>query len=365
MRRKPSEPTAGEAGDRESRFPLEPCPGLCIVIVSYGRPVDIGRCLASLARSRWRNFAVFICENAGGLAFERLCDELTDEGGPLEPIAAEAGGLDRSSGRLAAISRFRLRGTAVPVWVGAASENLGYGGGVNAWIERFRAEPGWEAVLVLNPDTDVDPDCLMELMAKAAEGYGMVGAALVSDHMPALISTYGLQWSRLTGRVVLVGHGLPAETEPSADLVMRLDAVSGACMLVTRAFIEEIGLMAEDYFLYMEDLDWGMRRGRQRIGIASRAVVRHVGGTAIGTAAGRRSASPLAVYLEARNLALYSRRHSRPLLLPLLLFTCLLFALRYLLGGAPSAARLTLCGLLDGFRGKTGRPDHLVPAADG
>jgi GT2 family glycosyltransferase len=127
-------------------------------------------------------------------------------------------------------------------------------------------------------------------------------------------------------------------------------------MLVTRAFIDEVGLMAEDYFLYMEDLDWGRRRGRHKIGVASGAVVRHVGGTSIGSATDRKAFSPLSVYLDCRNSILFSRRWAG-WRWPLHFLVGLLYVVRYLLYGSPEIARVALAGLVDGVRGKTGRPD--------
>lgn len=362
MRSEPRSPALPQTGEASvaSATPagldlLQPCAALCVIIVSYGRPDDVRRCLASLAHSRWSDLAIFICENAGPAAFEQLRAALVGENGVFQ--AGEAGpvGLDRPGGRLTQVASYQLRGTAIPVRIGQAADNLGYGGGVNAWLERLLGEPGWEAVLVLNPDTKVAETCLGELMAKAAEGYGMVGATLVFDNAPDRLVSYGLVWSRISGRVIAAGRNEPAGSEPSAKLLARLDTISGACILVTRAFVEDVGLMAEDYFLYMEDVDWGMRRGRHRIGFAVRAIVRHVGGTAIGSAVDPRRRSPLSIYLSARNAMLFSRRRSGLWSVTHLL-TELFYALRYLLIGAPAAARILLAGTIDGIRGKTGRP---------
>lgn len=326
-----------------------------MIIVSYGRPEDVGRCLASLARSLFSDFAVFICENGGQAAFQRLCQVLAEPDGPLEPASGASAVLDLPAGRLTATATYRLAATTVPVRVGLAIENLGYGGGVNAWVERLEPEPGWDAVLVLNPDTELDPACLGELMAKAAEGFGMVGAALVATDAPSSVSSYGLIWSRRTGRVIAAGRGLPIGSEPSPALLARLDAISGACVLVTRAFVADVGGMAEDYFLFMEDIDWGMRRGRHRIGVAARAIVRHLGGTTIGSVRERNRRSQLAVYLPARNSVLAARRWSRGLW-PAHVAVEILYALKYLVTGSPTAAGLVLVGLIDGIRGKSGPP---------
>lgn len=50
-------------------------------------------------------------------------------------------------------------------------------------------------------------------------------------------------------------------------------------MLVTRSFIEKVGLMQEDYFLYYEEFDWAMRgRGSFSLGYAADSHIFHKSG---------------------------------------------------------------------------------------
>jgi GT2 family glycosyltransferase len=70
---------------------------------------------------------------------------------------------------------------------------------------------------------------------------------------------------------------------------------------VSRAFLETVGLMAEDYFLYFEELDWAERaRHRFTLGYASKSLVRHKVGASIGTHDFGKS-SPLSVHFMTRN----------------------------------------------------------------
>jgi N-acetylglucosaminyl-diphospho-decaprenol L-rhamnosyltransferase len=336
--------------------PVTECEKLAVLIVSYGNPGDIDRCLKSLASSDFEDFEVFISENAGRDAFAKLIHVVAAEGGALEQMEECSDQLDQPAGRLGAVVKCRFRSRTNVVRIALAVDNLGYAGGVNAWLERLLSCPGWDAVLVLNPDTEVDKSCLSRLMAKAAEGFGMVGGTMVFDDAPDKIVNYGLRWSRITGRVKAVGQNFPAGSSPTPEVLSGIEAISGACVLVTRAFIQDVGLMAEDYFLYMEDLDWGRSRGKHQIGFAETAHVRHVGGTTIGSAVDPKKRSDLSVYLAARNAILYARRRAGWRWVIHLGFG-FLYAVRYLLIGAPFSAKITLIGLFDGMRGKAGKPD--------
>jgi GT2 family glycosyltransferase len=49
-------------------------------------------------------------------------------------------------------------------------------------------------------------------------------------------------------------HELPIPEDP-----VDVEAISGACMMVKRKAVEDVGIWDEGYFLHCEDLDWCMR----------------------------------------------------------------------------------------------------------
>lgn len=67
------------------------------------------------------------------------------------------------------------------------------------------------------------------------------GLCRYADRYPSLFRGYDLH-----------RDPLPAEPEP-------VEAISGACMLVRRGAIEQVGLLDEAFFMHCEDLDWCMR----------------------------------------------------------------------------------------------------------
>jgi len=63
---------------------------------------------------------------------------------------------------------------------------------------------------------------------------------------------------------------------------MEVDWVSGACMVVRRKAVDDIGLMDERFFLYWEDADWCKRmwkKGWKVVYFPQGSVVHYVGGS--------------------------------------------------------------------------------------
>jgi GT2 family glycosyltransferase len=178
---------------------------------------------------------------------------------------------------------------------------------------------------------------------------------------PPLIQTRGLRWRRFLASTKAIDLHALASQEPDIEKVERsLDAPSGASFYVTRDCVERIGLMDERYFLFFEDLDWGMRAKKVcGLGYAHRAVVRHRGGTTIGSAILRSEDSNLAVFLEFRNRILFVRRHY-PAWFPWTISVLVLRALEYSFAGSLQNTKTAYRGIAAGLAGQIGRPDRLI-----
>ena len=110
----------------------------------------------------------------------------------------------------------------------------------------------------------------------------------------------------------------------AAEIEQRQNYLNGAAMVVSRAFVDRFGLMREDYFLYCEEVEWGLRgqKAGMRFGFASDGVVVHKQGSSTGNAVDLRSRSRLSVYLNERNRVLLSR-DCYPALFPVTVVTTL------------------------------------------
>jgi len=337
-----------------------------IVIVGYRNPRDVTECLEALRKSaRDPAFDIYICENGGAAAFDALGSALT---APDSPCTADTSPElpPEAMGRFVRLRGLRLRGRPSRVLVAEAGENFGYAGAINAWIRVLLPSREWPGLWILNPDTQPEPRALAELVAwSTTRRLGMVGSRIMPTAESGVIQHRGLRWRKLHASTEAVGYHAPVDHEPDPDaLEARLDAATGASLYITRACLDEIGLMDERYFLYFEDLDWGYRAKNAKaggIGYAYRSVVPHHGGTTIGAVSGKRERSQLSDYLEFRNRIHFVRVYHRAWL-PWTVLMLLAWACRYGLAGAPANMRAALQGLFKGLAGETGRPDRIVNA---
>ncbi|MGA7670682.1 MAG: glycosyltransferase family 2 protein [Nitrolancea sp.] len=164
-------------------------------------------------------------------------------------------------------------------------ENCGFAAATNVGI---RATAG-AFVLLLNPDTEIQPGALRVLHStlQAMPHVGLVSGLLLNPDGSIQSSGYKfpglaqslldffplhprIMESRLNGRVI-PGDG----RAPYA-----VDHPLGACMLVRRAAIERVGLLDEQYFMYSEEIDWcqRIRAAGWSILIAPEAKIVHFGG---------------------------------------------------------------------------------------
>lgn len=131
--------------------------------------------------------------------------------------------------------------------------NMGYARAVNVAVPESRSR----FVLVLNNDAFVPPEALdqFEAVFDAHPKVAVVGPQLVSEK-GALQRSFGHQPTVGGECARLFQQGRP---DPPADPVADVDWISGACMAVRRAAIDDAGSIDSDFFFYFEDMEWCIR----------------------------------------------------------------------------------------------------------
>jgi N-acetylglucosaminyl-diphospho-decaprenol L-rhamnosyltransferase len=124
------------------------------------------------------------------------------------------------------------------------------------------------------------------------------------------VESYGGHWGGWLASPRSIGYGAPLDAPVDAAAVeRRLSYVSGASMMVGRRFLETVGPLREDYFLYCEEVEWFLRAAGlgMRLGFAPQARVMHEQGATTGSVPLLRERPRTPVYLDTRNKVLVTR----------------------------------------------------------
>jgi N-acetylglucosaminyl-diphospho-decaprenol L-rhamnosyltransferase len=142
-------------------------------------------------------------------------------------------------------------------------------------------------LVLLNPDTVLHLPVwgpLVDFM-EAHPRTGAAGTRLLNPDGSLQISCYPApSLGREVWRLFHLDILRPLATYPMArwpvDLPRAVDVVQGACMILRRTALEQIGLLDEDYFIYSEEVDlcYRLRRGGWGIYWLPTAQVTHYGG---------------------------------------------------------------------------------------
>jgi N-acetylglucosaminyl-diphospho-decaprenol L-rhamnosyltransferase len=258
--------------------PAPATPAIAVVLVTYESAEDLPACLRSLPEAAApHELEIVVVDNAS---------------------RDDSAGVARSLG----------------VKVVENQRNLGY----SAAINRGAGETVAPWLLIANPDTRMQPGSLAQLLATAQSepGVGCIGPRLRnldgSDY-PTGRRFPSLLVGGLHALLGTVWPGNPATrryhlTDLDRSRPARVDWVSGACMLLRRSALDEVGGFDIAYFMYFEDMDLCLRMSRVgwRVVFEPRAVVEHVGG-------GSTRSAPFRKVLDHHRstLRFYHRRYAR------------------------------------------------------
>ncbi|HLH26243.1 MAG TPA: glycosyltransferase family 2 protein [Chloroflexota bacterium] len=244
--------------------------------------------------------------------------------------------VDNSPGDGAA-EAIRARFPAVEIIANAA--NVGFGRACNQAL-RASDEP---YCLLLNPDAEVQPGALATLLAvlRANPRVAAVGPRLVypdgryqhsafrlPDLAQALFGFFELVPldSRWNGRYPPCEGGRPRPVEH----------LLGACLLIRRAALDDVGLLDEAFFMYFEETDWcarARRAGWALWQVPSAVVAHHGGGTT------RLVAEEMSLQFHRSQVRYYRKHHGRAGYLALKLIVVCGVAYRFLRSALAVARR--------------------------
>lgn len=164
----------------------------------------------------------------------------------------------------------RIRDAHPGVAVIETHRNLGFAGGNNAGIRHALAH-GAEYVWLLNNDTTAAPDALSALVAKATSDCRLGAVASVSYYAdsPSRVEAWAGAHVNLW-----CGAGRNS-TRPRPDEWFH--SLNGTSLLISKAALEDAGLLDEGFFLYWEDTEFCLRLRKRgwRLGAAGDSNILH------------------------------------------------------------------------------------------
>lgn len=255
-------------------------PSMDIIIVNWNSGGQLRDCLESIVSTRRDGFKlnqVVVVDNASS---DGSADGLEDLGLPLTA----------------------LRNTV----------NRGFAAACNQGAKRSRAD----YLLFLNPDTYVNEDSLAKpliFMEKTfSQNIGIVGIQLLDDdgkiaRTCARFPTPGRFFSKMLGLDRLFPHIFPSHFMSDWDHreSREVDHVMGAFFLIRRSIFKELNGFDEQFFVYLEDLDFSIRAWQAgwRSFYLADAKARHKGG---GTS---EKAKAMRLFYSLQSRIFYSYKH--------------------------------------------------------
>ena len=197
-----------------------------VIVLNYNAGDLLLDCIESLKKSTYTNLEIIVVDNISSDESQRKCKEKFPD---IRLIQNE--------------------------------KNLGYCGGNNIGIREAKGE----FIVILNPDTIVEPNWVNELIfAHEKFGDGLYQPKILSLNEKNVIQStgnmlhvFGFGFARDKGNKVI----------DKKEEIEKIGYASGTCLFTSRKVIEKVGLLDEFLFLYHDDLDLGWRAAQ--IGISS------------------------------------------------------------------------------------------------
>ncbi|MBY0467398.1 MAG: glycosyltransferase family 2 protein [Burkholderiaceae bacterium] len=315
-----------------------------IILLNWNGADDTLQCLRSLHQIHNEEVVFVVCDNdSKPHDFSKLMDGLIQECRRTENTFVFLNAGDHLLAPNAPVAAKSV----VLIQTGA---NLGFAGGVNSGLSFAVRQGDLNFAWILNNDCEIAPDALANLIIrmKADPKMGICGSTLIYHGDRNRIQALGgARYQPWRGRSLSIGAFSAADTITSdhTTVEQQMDYVVGASMLVSRRFLEVVGLMDERYFLYSEEHDWA-HRGRQAgftLGWAPGSRVFHKHGASIGSSAS--GGSPLSMFYLYRSKALFTALHFRKRM-PVVLLSLAIDAVKLAIKGHPAKTKAALRGLL-------------------
>lgn len=284
-----------------------------IIIVNFNKFKDTIECLESLLKSSYSNFQIFVVDNSSSdVSSSELTDWANNNNYPGIETAFDylvnPPVLKPVSHTLITEADFNTTNQLFNDQITIIrAHNNGFAAANNVVLKYLQNNAEDESFIwLLNNDTVVAPDALarqIDFYKFSGRSKYIVGAQLRNYNHPAIIQAIAGRYNTWLGMHKHIGEGEADTGQYNNYQPAKNDYVVGASMFLPKLFLDSVGLMCADYFLYFEELDWinaGHKKGFEMAAVTG-AVVYHKEGASIINKDGKQKDTTIAEYYSITN----------------------------------------------------------------
>jgi GT2 family glycosyltransferase len=188
-----------------------------------------------------------------------------------------------------------------------SDQNLGFAAGNNLGIKRATGD----LLFLVNNDTEFTAGILETLSRSlyANPQIGIISPKILYYDEPTVIQYAGFtSMNFYTCRNKCIGQ-FEQDSGQYDHILAETGFAHGAAMMITRKALDATGLMAENFFLYFEEMDWceRIKQAGFKVYVNTEATIFHKESLSVG------KNSALKEYFMNRNRLLFIRRNAKPL----------------------------------------------------
>lgn len=253
-------------------------PSVAIIIVNWNSYNHTSGCLASLRKVYYDNFKAIVVDNGSKDGSDNKLEEQYPE-----------------------ITLLRN------------AMNTGFTGGNNRGIA-YALENNFEFLMLLNNDTEVEPDFLNELVNSLQEDskIGAVQPKFYFLHNKTRIWNAGGKIIKSIGWIKTIGEN--QNSQEKFNRPQKTEWITGCCFMVRTSIVKKIGGLNDRFFIYFEDVEWSLRIKSlgYELAYCPQAIVYHEAGMSNKNKTKGKEGylNPVVHYLAARNNVLLLRKYT-------------------------------------------------------
>ena len=308
-------------------------PNVSIILLNYKGTEDTIACIDSLQSISYSNYNIIIIDNASpDDSMERLEHYLQTQ--DIDKYSVFSSPDEAMQSRLPN-TKFTLL---------QSGHNGGYGHGNNLGI-KYALKNGTDYVLTLNNDTIVESGFLQPMvqMCEKEKNIGIVSGQIFYLDQPDTFWFNGGTFNKYTGKIIHNDYN----TKNTGQKPLHENTFITGCMwLIPKNVFHNIGFINEEYFMYVEDLEFSQRvleRGYS-LKISQDSHIYHKVGSSSGG-----EVSEFPVYWTTKNKLKFMHKNMKPFVWPLGFYNIFKYSIRWLLQGNLKLIKSQLKALTDFF----------------